>query len=172
MRSTIGLRMAAPPEAVFALARDIERWPERLPHYRRVTVRGRREDRILAQMVAVRRFGPLDVPVTWRAICWSEADDPADLRLRFRHVRGVTRGMDVTWHIRPDGEGGSDVTIEHVFRRPLPLLGPDVVPAVVDRWFTTAIAGRTLRRFRQLAEAGGRPTGRSRMPSAGRRPGR
>ena len=93
--------MAAPPQVVFTLARDVERWPERLPHYRRVVVRGRRDGRILAQMVADRRFGPITVPVTWRAICWSEPDDHTDLRLRFRHVRGVTRGMEVTWHIRP-----------------------------------------------------------------------
>ena len=152
MRSTVGIHVAAAPAVVFGLARDVDRWPERLPHYRRVIVRGRRGDRVLAQMVAERRFWRIAVPVTWRAVCWPEGDDADDLRLRFRHVRGITRGMDVTWHIRPDGMGGSEVTIEHDFRRPLPLVGPDLLPRLVDRWFTTAIAGRTLRRFRRLAE--------------------
>lgn len=163
MHSHIDIRIAAPASTVFALARDVARWAELLPHYRRVTVRGRRGDRVLAQMVAERRFnrlGGLAVPVTWRAICWPEGDDPDDLRLRFRHVRGVTRGMDVTWHIRPDGDGGCTVTIEHEFRRPLPLVSDDLVPRFVDRWFTTAIAGRTLRRFRTLAQAQARAAGR------------
>jgi ribosome-associated toxin RatA of RatAB toxin-antitoxin module len=165
MRSTIRIHVSAPPEVVFELARDVERWPELLPHYRRVTVRARRGERVLAQMVAERRsvrFARLAIPVTWRAVCWPEGGDPDDLRLRFRHVRGVTRGMDVTWHIRPDGAGGADVSIEHAFSRPLPLVGPDLLPALVDRWFTSAIAGRTLRRFRRLAESG-----RGRRPKGG-----
>jgi len=152
MDSAIDIRIAAPAAEVFRLARDVERWAELLPHYRRVTVRARRGDRVLAQMVAERRFGRLTIPVTWRAVYWPEGEEPADLRLRFRHVRGVTRGMDVTWHIRPDASGGCLVTIEHAFQRPLPLLGPDTLPRFVDRWFTRAIAGRTLRRFRALAE--------------------
>src|SRR5688572_12944428 len=131
MHSQIGIRIAAPAPTLHALARDVARWPDLLPHYRRVTVHARRGDRILAQMVAERRFdrvGGLAVPVTWRAICWPEAADPDDLRLRFRHVRGVTRGMDVTWHIRPDGPGRCRVTIEHEFRRALPLVGDELLP--------------------------------------------
>jgi aromatase len=153
MDSHISIRIAAPPRRVFQLAHDPERWPELLSHYRRVEVRARSGDRILARMVAARRLGPLPVPVTWRAICWPEADDPDDLRLRFRHVRGVTRGMDVTWHIRPL-DGGCQVTIEHRFRRRVPLLGDEVLPRFIDHWFTRVIAGQTLARFRELAEAG------------------
>ena len=33
MRSTIGIDVAAPAELVFRLARDVERWPDLLPHY-------------------------------------------------------------------------------------------------------------------------------------------
>jgi aromatase len=151
MKTSIAIRVAAPPERIFELARDVPRWAELLPHYRRVTVRGRRDGRILAQMVAIRRFGRVGVPVTWRAVQWSEGDDPSDLRLRFHHVRGVTRGMDVTWHIVGHGNE-SLVTIEHAFERGFPLLGQDVVPLLVDRLFTRAIAGRTLRAFKALAE--------------------
>ena len=129
------------------------RWPELLPHYRRVVVRRRSGDRVLAQMVAIRPLlGRIGLPVTWRAEQWAEPDDPDDLRLRFRHVRGVTRGMDVTWHIRPS-PGGCGVTIEHTFRRPLPVLGDAALPRFVDRFFTQPIATRTLRTFKALAEA-------------------
>lgn len=151
MRTSIGIRIAAPPERVFALARDVSRWPELLPHYRRAVVHARRGDRVLVQMVALRPIGPVALPVTWRAEQWAEPDDARDLRLRFRHVRGVTRGMDVTWRVVPDGDG-CRVTIEHDFRRPLPLLGDDFVPRAVDRFFTRPIAARTLRTFKALAE--------------------
>jgi ribosome-associated toxin RatA of RatAB toxin-antitoxin module len=152
MRTEIGIDVAAPPERILALCGDVAAWPRLLPHYRAVRVHARKDGRLVAQMVAVRPIGPLGIPVTWRAEQWAESSDPGDLRLRFRHVRGVTRGMDVTWHIRPTATG-SRVTIEHEFRRPLPLLGDGLLPALVDRLFTRPIAGRTLARFKQLAEA-------------------
>jgi aromatase len=151
VKTTIRIRVGAPPERIYELARDVSRWDELLPHYRRVLVQARKDGRVLAQMVAVRRFGRVEVPVTWRAVQWSEGDDPQDLRLRFHHLRGVTRGMDVTWHIVPEGSG-SRVTIEHEFERPLPLIGGEFVPRLVDRFFTRPIASRTLRAFKTLAE--------------------
>jgi aromatase len=152
MRTEIGIDVAAPPERILALCGDVAAWPRLLPHYRAVRVQHRDGGRLVAQMVAVRPIGPLGIPVTWRAEQWAESSDPDDLRLRFRHVRGVTRGMDVTWHIRPTATG-SRLTIEHDFRRSLPLLGDRFLPALVDRFFTRPIAGRTLARFKQLAEA-------------------
>ena len=97
-------------------------------------------------------MGPVGIPVAWRSEYWSDDADPGELRLHFLHRAGVTRGMRVTWHIRP-ARGGSRVTIEHDFVRRLPLLGPDFVPLVVDRLFVRPIAGRTLATFKQLAEA-------------------
>jgi ribosome-associated toxin RatA of RatAB toxin-antitoxin module len=158
LRSELAIDIAAPPSRIFELAADIARWPTLLPHYRNVTIQSRTDGRALAQMVAVRRFGPLAVPVAWRAEQWADDSDPADLRLRFRHVRGVTRGMDVTWHIRPAngdpaaGTTASRVTIEHVFSRPLPLVGPDALPRLIDRFFVKPIASRTLATFKRLAE--------------------
>jgi ribosome-associated toxin RatA of RatAB toxin-antitoxin module len=153
MRSSIGIAVRATPERVFALAHDVSRWPLMLPHYRQVIIERQLDGRVLARMVAVRWFGPLPVPVTWRAEQWSDADDPAGPRLYFRHVRGVTRGMRVTWRITATATG-AQVVIEHEFRRPLPLVGDELLPRLVDRWFTRPIASRTLRTFRDLAEAG------------------
>ena len=42
------------------------------------------------------------VPVAWRSRTWHE---PATRRLRFHHVAGATKGMDVTWTIEPAGDG-------------------------------------------------------------------
>jgi ribosome-associated toxin RatA of RatAB toxin-antitoxin module len=161
VHTAIGVAVSTPGRAVFDLARSVERWPELLPHYRSVHVLRTRDGRMLAQMVAVRPFGPLPVPVTWRAVCWADESDPDDLRLEFRHVRGVTRGMIVTWHIQPTDPDGRrcQVRIMHEFRRQVPVLGPEALPAFVDRLFTRPIASRTLAAFKRLAEAAHPPDG-------------
>jgi ribosome-associated toxin RatA of RatAB toxin-antitoxin module len=151
VRSELAVNVAAPAARVFELARDIVRWPVLLPHYRSVTVQSRNGERIVARMGAVRQVGPLPLPVSWWAEQWPDDSDPHDLRLHFRHLRGVTRGMQVTWHIRPRA-AGSRVSIEHEFSRRLPLLGTEALPAFVDRFFIRPIAGRTLATFRKLAE--------------------
>lgn len=152
MHSEIGIEVRASPTTVFALARDVERWSTLLPHYARSAAVERRPDgSVVVDFVARRAFVPilgLGLPVTWRARTWS-ADDPVAPRLRFVHVAGATKGMDVTWRIEPIDDGrATRVTIEHVFEPPIPGFA-----AFVDRWFTTAIAGRTLATFKALAEA-------------------
>jgi ribosome-associated toxin RatA of RatAB toxin-antitoxin module len=148
VRSEIGIDVAAPAELVFRLARDVERWPRLLPHYVSVTVLEPLPDgSLVARMVARRPVVPvlgLGLPVAWRSRTWSEPDTR---RLRFVHRGGATNGMDVTWRIE-DRDGGCRVTIEHDFR---PRFRPWA--AIVDRWFTRPIAGRTLATFRAIAEA-------------------
>jgi len=153
VRTRIGIDVSAPPRRVFDLACDIARWPELLPHYRKVTIHSRDNGRIVATMAATRRFGPIVVPVSWRTAQWSDRSDPSQLRLHFAHLGGPTRGMEVTWRIEPHG-AGSRVSIEHVFTRRLPLLGWQPYPALIDRFFVRPIAGRTLARFKALAERG------------------
>jgi ribosome-associated toxin RatA of RatAB toxin-antitoxin module len=147
MRSTIGIDVAAPPELIFGLARDVTRWEHLLPHYVRSRVIRREPDAIVCDFVARRRLIPLlglGIPVAWRSRTWAE---PALCRLRFVHTAGATRGMDVTWSITP-ARGGAHVEIAHEFRPRLPLFA-----ALVDRAFTRPIAGRTLATFKVLAEA-------------------
>lgn len=159
MRSTISIDIAAAPELVFRLARDVERWPRLLPHYDRVRVVGRRADGTLTAVMVARRpllasLG-LGLPVAWRS---RVSVDPTALQLRFRHLGGATGGMDVSWRIEPT-PAGCRVSIDHDFSRavPLPLIGPvlgeDAWPALIDRFFTRPIAGRTLATFRALAES-------------------
>jgi ribosome-associated toxin RatA of RatAB toxin-antitoxin module len=148
MHSVIGIDVAASPELVFDLAHDVERWERLLPHYVRTRARERRPDgSLVADFVAHRPLIAvlgLGLPVAWRSRTWSE---PATRRLRFVHVAGATRGMDVTWRIEPTA-GGCRVDIEHDFAPRVPVLA-----RVVDRWFTRPIAGRTLATFKALAEA-------------------
>ena len=148
MRSSISIDVQAPPRLVFDLARDIERWPDLLPHYREVRVLERHDDgsitaRMLATRTIVRRLG-YGVPVAWRARAGS---DPAGLRLSFRHLGGATGGMAVTWRLEPAVDG-CRVTIEHVFE-------PRVRgwARLLDGLFVRPIAGRTLATFKAIAEA-------------------
>jgi ribosome-associated toxin RatA of RatAB toxin-antitoxin module len=148
MKTDISIEVAAPPELVFSLARDVERWPKLLPHYVDVRMLEWRGDgSVVARMIARRPvFGlvGLGIPVAWRSRTWSE---PETCRLRFVHQGGATNGMDVTWRIEPT-ETGCRVTIEHDFR---PRFRPWA--SFIDRFFTRPIAGRTLATFRAIAEA-------------------
>jgi ribosome-associated toxin RatA of RatAB toxin-antitoxin module len=154
MQSTVSVDVAASPELVFRLARDVERWERLLPHYVRSRAVARAADGSLVTEFIARRpltgllgFG---LPVAWRARTWAE---PEALRLRFVHVAGATRGMDVTWRIDPAGPG-TRVSIDHDFRPALPGFA-----RFVDRAFTRPIAGRTLATFKALAEALAEPGG-------------
>ncbi|MDO8484797.1 MAG: SRPBCC family protein [Candidatus Limnocylindrales bacterium] len=148
MRTTIGIEIGAPPDLVFRLARDVGSWERLLPHYVRSRVVERRPDGSLVVDFVARRpllavLG-LGLPVAWRSLTWSE---PESYQLRFVHVAGATRGMDVTWRIEPTATG-CRVSIDHDFRPRVPGFA-----AFVDRWFTRPIAGRTLATFKALAEA-------------------
>jgi ribosome-associated toxin RatA of RatAB toxin-antitoxin module len=148
MESSIAIDVAAPPSLVFAIAHDVRRWPDLLPHYVAVDRSGRAENGVVTTRMIARR--PLvavlgiDLPVAWRAVCWNEPDQ---CRLRFRHVGGATGGMDVTWRIEPS-PGGCRVTIEHRF-------SPRFAPWawLVNRFFIRPIAARTLATFKAIAEA-------------------
>ncbi|HEY4188884.1 MAG TPA: SRPBCC family protein [Candidatus Limnocylindrales bacterium] len=149
MRSTIGIDVAATPDLVYRLARDVTRWERLLPHYARSREIKREADGSLvcdfvARRVVVSWLG-FGIPVAWRSRTWHE---PANRRLHFHHVAGATRGMDVTWTIEPSGDGTTRVEIEHDFRPRVPAFA-----AFVDRAFTRPIAGRTLATMKTLAEA-------------------
>jgi ribosome-associated toxin RatA of RatAB toxin-antitoxin module len=153
VHTTIGIDIAAPPDLVYRLARDVTRWERLLPHYARsVAVREEADGVRVCDFIARRPFVPvlgLGIPVTWRSRTWHEE---ATRRLRFVHVAGATKGMDVTWTIEPatlpGGRTGTRVEIAHEFAPAIPGFA-----AFVDRVFTRPIAGRTLATFRALAEA-------------------
>lgn len=145
MNSTMRIHIDAPYERIFPLAAEIERWPERLPHYRYV--------RRLPATNGERRFamgarrGP--IPVSWEAV---QRPLPEARRIEFTHTGGVTRGMEVTWRFEPS-DGGWDVSIEHTLRMGWPVIGDFAADNVIGPQFIDAIAGRTLRTVKRLAEA-------------------
>ena len=144
MRSELTTWISAPPAAVFPLVANISRWPERLSHYRYVRILSQSGDETVAAMSA--RRGP--IPVFWHAV---ETVDRAAHRVRFRHVRGITRGMDVLWTLQ-DEDGGTRATIVHDLDLKWPLIGPWFAEHVIESQFIRPIASRTLRRFKDIAE--------------------
>lgn len=142
----------APADAIYELAAAVERWPEILPHYRRVRIVSEDGHRRLVEMAAHRD----GIPVRWWAeqVCF-----PEEPRITFRHVRGVTTGMEVAWSFQPLPEGVL-VEIRHDLRLSWPLVGGLVADRIIGPLFVSNIAGKTLRQIKLLAEA--QQTGESR----------
>lgn len=134
----------ASPRKVFRLAEAVERWPELLPHYRYVKLLGRTGDIRTVRMAASRD----GLPVRWTSLLYPL---PKENRIIFRHIRGVTRGMDVEWRLRKE-RGGTHVTIEHELRLRWPWGIRGLGEFIISRFFISNIAGKTLRRMKQLAE--------------------
>lgn len=135
-------RTRASVESIFELARDVERWPAHLPHYRFVTMRERATDGGgLVEMSANRPFGPLNWPTWWLSEMSVDAQLP---NVRFRHVGGITRGMDVEWTFERVG-AETLVRIVHVWDGPAwPLIGLIAARSVIGPVFVHGIASRTL----------------------------
>lgn len=136
---------------IFDIVRDVEHWPAHLAHYRFVRFRERASDGGgLVEMSANRPFGVLNWPTWWLSKMSVDRERPA---VRFRHVGGVTTGMDVEWAFAPR-DGGTQVTLLHVWDGPpWPLIGRFAATQVIGPVFVHGIAERTLAGLAAVAEA-------------------
>ncbi|HEY0972731.1 MAG TPA: SRPBCC family protein [Gemmatimonadales bacterium] len=149
--TTLDTRLVrAPLRTIFDLARRVEEWPAHLSHYRYVRFRQRATDGGgLVEMSANRPFGPVGWPTWWLSEMSVDHDTPA---IRFRHVGGVTTGMDVEWSFRPVS-AGTQVEILHVWDGPRwPLVGVLAATTVIGPVFVHGIASRTLEGLARAAE--------------------
>ena len=152
MRTVDRIRVNAPFARVFAAASSVARWPMILPHYRWVRIL----EGGLVEMAAWRPFarGLLKYPTWW--VSEMTIDRPAGV-IRYRHVRGITRGMDVVWRLVEDGgaDRGVDVEIIHTWAGPRwPLIGTLAANLVIGPIFVHGIASRTLAGIKRAAELG------------------
>src|SRR5215211_1126608 len=90
-------------------------------------------------------------PVRWVAVQRSLVEE---YRITFRHVRGISRGMNVEWQLTQTADGTS-VRIWHEFRSSIPIVGEIFARRIVGQLFVSNIAGKTLRQIKRLAERGG-----------------
>ena len=149
MRTVDTAHIRAPIADVFEAAKHVERWPAWLPHYRWVTMRERRAGGGLVEMAAWRPFGPLRWPTWWVS---EMAVDPAVPVVRYRHVEGITSGMDVEWRMSAT-DTGTAVTIVHEWRGPeWPLVGPLAAEWIIGPVFVHGIASRTLAGIKRMLE--------------------
>jgi ribosome-associated toxin RatA of RatAB toxin-antitoxin module len=142
------LEIAAPADAVYALAADTAHWPLRLPHYRYVRVLERSGARQTVVMACWRDVFPL----RWIA---EQTNDAASPHIAFHHIAGPTRGMDVEWQFAPSA-GSTRVTIVHRLAFAFPVAADFLGEHVVGAYFIAGVAERTLGCMKRIAEAAAR----------------
>ena len=149
MRTVDTILVGAPPEYVFSWASAVERWPEILPHYRWVRMLERQGEGGIVEMAAWRPFGLLRWPTWWAS---EMSVDRTRREVRYRHIRGITTGMDVLWTV--DGAGtGTRATIVHEWDGPAwPLIRRPAAEWVIGPIFVHGIASRTLAGIAAAAE--------------------
>ena len=146
MQTTNTVEMSGDLATIVALAADVERWPVILPHYRWVTLLAGGGDHKTVEMAARRGR----IPVRWRAIQEVDRTGVTPV-IRYRHIGGVTTGMEVAWTFAP-GPAGVGVTIDHDFAPRWPLVGRPIADGIIGPHFVGAIAGRTLATIKAIVE--------------------
>lgn len=145
-------RTSADADLCFEVAADVERWPTILPHYRWVRFHEKHDfARGVVEMAAWRAFGPLKYPTWWVS---EMSSDSSSRTVTYKHVDGITRGMDVLWEVLPEEGGGTLLRITHDWPGPdWPVIGGLAADAVIGPHFISAIAGRTLAGVIRSAES-------------------
>jgi len=144
----------APLPMILAFATDVERWPERLAHYRSVRFVERRADGSgVVEMAAKRPFGPLSWPAWWMSEMQVTGERSGGRpAIHYRHIRGITTGMEVEWQFARMGDQ-TQVRIIHVWNGPAwPLIGGLIARLVIGPVFVHGIASRTLAGLALAAE--------------------
>ena len=103
------------------------------------------------EMAAWRPFGVIRYPARWVS---NMTLDPDAHEIRYRHVWGITRGMEVCWRLVAQPQG-VDVTIEHEWTGPgWPIIGSLAARLVIGPVFVHGIASRTLAGIKRAVERG------------------
>lgn len=150
MKTVDHTRIHASLSQVFAVAADVERWPQLLSHYRWVRMLDRRKDGGLVEMAAWRPFGLVSYPTWWVSEMTVDWDTPA---VYYKHVRGITTGMDVQWRfVRM--ETSVKVSIIHEWDGPpWPVIGAAAAEVIIGPVFISGIASRTLAGIKRHVES-------------------
>jgi ribosome-associated toxin RatA of RatAB toxin-antitoxin module len=143
--SRTSIDIAAPAHVIYELGSQTQHWPAILPHYRYVRVLEDHGDERIVAMSAWRHVFPL----RWVA---EQRDDATEPRIRFRHIKGPTRGMDVEWTFASI-DGGTRVTIEHRLTFAFPIARSWIEKHIVCAYFIEGVAAKTLARIKAIAEA-------------------
>jgi ribosome-associated toxin RatA of RatAB toxin-antitoxin module len=149
MRTVDTVSVQGPIDKAFAASSEVERWPQFLPHYRWVKMVERRSDGGLVEMAAWRPFGVFKYPTWWVS---EMTILPDDHRVLYKHVDGITRGMDVEWRLVETNDA-VEISIVHDWAGPQwPFIGAMAADLVIGPIFIRGIASRTLAGVKQETE--------------------
>lgn len=152
MRTVDECVVRAPLAVMFEIAADVARWPQHLAHYRFVRFRVHHEGGGIVEMSANRPFGVVNWPTWWVSLMEVQHRPDAPPNMRFRHIEGITTGMEVEWSFAPV-TGGTRVTVLHLWNGPSwPVIGGIAARAVIGPVFVHGIASRTLAGLALAAE--------------------
>lgn len=150
MHTETAVRIRGSADTIFRYAAEVEEWPRILPHYRGVRVLAATGPTRLVEMRARRGW----IPLWW---CARQTVLPDARRVRFTHVRGITRGMEVEWRFEPAAGGEVAVSIVHDLLLRWPLIGAVVARSIIGPMFVEPTARATLGRIKCLVEAESTP---------------
>src|SRR5262249_10673786 len=144
MHKANSIIMRAPRMRIFETAADLQLWPRILPHYRYIhyLAKGRRSN--VVAMAARRGV----IPIKWTS---EQIIDRDEVKVRFHHLRGFTKGMDVVWSFQemPDGV---KVEIVHDFQFRIPALAP-LAEKIIGDYFIHPVANKTLHCMKEYLES-------------------
>ena len=152
MRTVDGAVVSAPIERVFAAASLVERWPSLLSHYRWVRILERKNSlEGIVEMAAYRPFGFFNYPTRWVS---EMRIVPERHEVLYRHIQGITTGMDVVWRLTAL-KGGTKIDLIHEWAGPpWPLIRRPAAEWVIGPIFVHGIASRTVAGIKRYAEQG------------------
>ncbi|MGH2374294.1 MAG: SRPBCC family protein, partial [bacterium] len=132
-------------------------WTALLPEYRWCRVLERSPERLVFSMGGWIRGWP----ARWTAV---QEPHPEEHRITFRHLKGITKGMEVEWRFAPAGEA-VDVALTHDLVMRWTLVGRLVSDLVVGPIYIDYIARKTLAAVKARAEAAARGANAERIQS-------
>lgn len=112
--------VALPPERLYALITDIERYPEFVPGCTHARIESREGHDVVATLGVQRRA--LQTEFTTR----NTQDPPRAVTMRL--VRGPFKTLEGLWSVRPVGEVGCEVSLRLRFEFSNPLSGAILTP--------------------------------------------
>lgn len=113
------ITVAAAPEAVFAIAQDVERFPEVMHDLKKVEILEREGNRTITRWTSVAEVGPLT-----KEIAWEEEDvwDATALTCKFKMTKGDMKAYEGVWTFTRDG-AVTNVVLDIDYEIEIPLLG-------------------------------------------------
>ena len=151
MRIVDEIITSAPPDLVYQVAADVERWPHILAHYRWVRMHETAPaGGGIVEMSAWRPFPGFRWPTWWTS---EMRLDPDRRDVHYRHIKGVTTGMNVVWQVqRQSGRAPISSWFTNGTVPRWPIIGRPAAKLVILPIFVHGIAVLTLAGVSREAE--------------------